>query len=201
LERAPEGFGNELVRLQAQRAEQLARPQSTQSLTALRIGAEHESLGLVVIETETFRVRRANPAALHSLHSLALKINDNRLPDLILSWLRQSECDRPARLELPGSRFVMEISSVENLDRQEMYLVLTERATSREASRLEALGLTKTESVVLHWIAEGKTSKEIGAILGSAFSTVDKHAERILVKLGVESRAAAAAEVRRWDRE
>lgn len=67
-------------------------------------------------------------------------------------------------------------------------------------SRLEALGLTPREAEVLHWIAEGKTSPEMARILGCSPHTVDKHAERVLEKLAVESRTAAAAEVRRHDR-
>lgn len=65
-------------------------------------------------------------------------------------------------------------------------------------TQLRAAGLTAREAEVLQWIAEGKTSREVGTILCCAPKTVDKHAERILKKLGVENRQAAAAEMHRW---
>ncbi len=57
----------------------------------------------------------------------------------------------------------------------------------------EKFHLTERESEVLYWVARGKSSRDVGDILGSSPRTVDKHIERILVKLGVENRAAAAA--------
>lgn len=53
------------------------------------------------------------------------------------------------------------------------------------------LGLTPREAEVLFWVSEGKTNAEIGVILNSSRRTVEKHLERILVKLKVENRAAA----------
>lgn len=67
--------------------------------------------------------------------------------------------------------------------------------TSRDAphpGRLLALGLTPREAEVLFWLSEGKSNPEIATILGSARRTVEKHVERILEKLGVEHRSAAA---------
>lgn len=69
----------------------------------------------------------------------------------------------------------------------------------KHPSRLESMGLTPREAEVAHWIAEGKTSMDIAGIFNCSPHTVDKHAERILEKLGVETRTAAAAEVRRRD--
>jgi DNA-binding CsgD family transcriptional regulator len=45
-------------------------------------------------------------------------------------------------------------------------------------------------------VAEGKTNAETATILGLSPRTVDKHLEHIYVKLGVETRMAAAARVR-----
>ncbi len=53
-------------------------------------------------------------------------------------------------------------------------------------------GLTARESDVLHWIARGKSNRDIGEILGLSARTVNKHLEQIYIKLGVENRAAAA---------
>ena len=54
------------------------------------------------------------------------------------------------------------------------------------------LGLTARETEVLTWIAQGKTNYEIGVILSACTGTICKHVERILVKLNVENRTAAA---------
>ena len=59
--------------------------------------------------------------------------------------------------------------------------------------RLISLGLTKREAEVLTWIAQGKGNYEIGVILGARTRTICKHVERILTKLKVENRTAAAA--------
>jgi len=43
------------------------------------------------------------------------------------------------------------------------------------------------------WIAKGKTNRDVGEILGMSPRTVNKHLEHVFEKLGVETRAAAAA--------
>jgi len=65
--------------------------------------------------------------------------------------------------------------------------------TSAPLERLTSLGLTKREAEVLVWIARGKGNYEIGIILGTKRRTISKHVERILSKLNVENRTAAAA--------
>jgi len=53
--------------------------------------------------------------------------------------------------------------------------------------------LTPREREVLHWLAGGKTDRDIAAILGISPRTVHKHLQRIYEKLGVETRTAAVA--------
>ncbi|MDE1956870.1 MAG: helix-turn-helix transcriptional regulator, partial [Betaproteobacteria bacterium] len=60
-------------------------------------------------------------------------------------------------------------------------------------SRLARAALTARETEVLSWVAKGKTNRDIGQILGLSPRTVNKHLEHIFTKLGVETRAAAAA--------
>jgi DNA-binding CsgD family transcriptional regulator len=55
-----------------------------------------------------------------------------------------------------------------------------------------AFPLTAREAEVLFWVVKGKTSKDIGDILGTSPRTVNKHLEHIYEKLGVETRTAAA---------
>ncbi len=87
--------------------------------------------------------------------------------------------------------------SVRNMGRVgigETMLLLEERGANPAApSRLANAALTPRETEVLSWLAKGKTNRDIGDILGMSHRTVNKHLEHIFEKLGVETRAAAAA--------
>jgi DNA-binding NarL/FixJ family response regulator len=61
------------------------------------------------------------------------------------------------------------------------------------SSRVIDASLTPREAEVLSWVAKGKTNRDIGDILGMSPRTVNKHLEHVFEKLGVETRAAAAA--------
>lgn len=60
---------------------------------------------------------------------------------------------------------------------------------------VERLGLTRRETEVLTWVADGKTNAEIGLILGTSPRTVQKHLEHVFEKLGVETRTGAVMRV------
>ena len=67
------------------------------------------------------------------------------------------------------------------------------RAIARIASATQRIfDLTPREAEVLGWVAQGKTNGEIAIILGLATGTVKFYVERILTKLGCETRTAAA---------
>ncbi|MBL7250308.1 response regulator [Alloalcanivorax sp. C16-2] len=71
---------------------------------------------------------------------------------------------------------------------------LLQRDGEEESELLrQQLRLTRRESQVLLWIAQGKTNREIGQILELSPRTVNKHLEQVFRKLGVENRTAAAA--------
>ena len=72
-------------------------------------------------------------------------------------------------------------------------LVLEENPTGVTPEGLLALGLSRKEANVLAWLAMGKTNKDIAQIMSISPRTVQKHLEYIFVKLGVETRTAAAA--------
>ncbi|HYP83671.1 response regulator transcription factor [Variovorax sp.] len=72
-----------------------------------------------------------------------------------------------------------------------MLLLAQERGGN--AGRLAEAALTPRETEVLSWLAKGKTNRDIADILGMSPRTVNKHLEHIFEKLGVETRAAAAA--------
>jgi len=77
----------------------------------------------------------------------------------------------------------------------EQWLIMLKEKS--EAADIEALKnmfkLTKRESEVLYWAIMGKTNKHIAEILGCGPRTVNKHMEHVLIKLGVETRTAAAS--------
>ena len=56
---------------------------------------------------------------------------------------------------------------------------------------LRRAGLTRRESEVFAWMAQGKRDREIATILGISYRTVTNHVYSILRKLGVETRTAA----------
>src|SRR5260221_3237913 len=62
------------------------------------------------------------------------------------------------------------------------------RAAHLEPRRTQALSTRQIE--VLQSIAEGKSNKEIGRLLGVATKTVDNHRTRLMQKLGVHNAAA-----------
>jgi DNA-binding CsgD family transcriptional regulator len=69
------------------------------------------------------------------------------------------------------------------------------RARAGRPRSLKGLGLTPREIEVALWLAQGKTNPEIAIILVAPVRTIEKHVERILRKLAVEHRAAAAVAV------
>ena len=74
-----------------------------------------------------------------------------------------------------------------------MWLLSVGAGDTSQPSRLATAQLTPRETEVLSWITKGKTNRDVGDILGLSPRTVNKHLEHIFEKLGVETRAAAAA--------
>lgn len=71
----------------------------------------------------------------------------------------------------------------------------TPDADALRAALARRYQLTGREVEVLEWVACGKTNRDIGEILGLSPRTVNKHLEHVYVKLGVETRTAAASVV------
>jgi DNA-binding CsgD family transcriptional regulator len=106
-----------------------------------------------------------------------------RLPDSLLSWLRErrrAATDEPLRIDA-GDRSLV----VEFLDGA---LLLDERR------RLPPL--TAREREILDLVAEGRTNAQIAERLWLSPGTVRKHLDNVYAKLGVHTRTAAAAFVR-----
>ncbi|RZK86780.1 MAG: LuxR family transcriptional regulator, partial [Methylobacterium sp.] len=76
---------------------------------------------------------------------------------------------------------------------EEILLRLSREEASGGIERLRArLPVTGREAEVLLWLSRGKSSRDIGEILGLSHRTVTKHLEGIYAKLGVENRTAAS---------
>jgi DNA-binding CsgD family transcriptional regulator len=70
---------------------------------------------------------------------------------------------------------------------------LTKMQANAYARRRQSTRLTKRETEILGWIADGRTTRQIAAILVVSPHTVRKHIEHILEKLDVRTRSAAVA--------
>lgn len=123
----------------------------------------------------------------------------DQLPPIILNWVRESEHAFRSFSEIPTPFLPFEINYGTSLVRMRLLrngvhrtIAIEEISTPITAEQLVSLSLSKRESEVLAWIGQGKTNEEIGHILGCSPRTVQKHLERIYIKLGVENRTAAA---------
>lgn len=72
-------------------------------------------------------------------------------------------------------------------------LVRLEGLTGPAPASMDDAGLSEREREVLTQLTEGKTNREIAAVLHISQHTVGRHVENVFTKLGVTSRAAATA--------
>ncbi len=126
-----------------------------------------------------------------------------QIPEAVFDWLR-TETELAADGREPRTLAIKR--NVDNETRQ-LVIALQQRTgdddllvVMREVSdaaavdaMVQALRLTLREAEVLYWVVKGKTNRDIGDILGASPATVKKHLERVYVKLGVETRTAAAS--------
>ena len=129
-------------------------------------------------------------------------------PKPVLAWLRNSLSQlQPPQTSAEPPRFAIEQGASRltfrlhqqigdtdgNAEDGDWLIVMREVS---DTAVIEAMSLcfklTAKEAEVLYWVVKGKTNKDIGDILGSSPMTVKKHLERIFVKMGVETRTAAA---------
>ncbi len=119
----------------------------------------------------------------------------------VLAWVRDELARRSVAGAVPGEPLTLArqnrrliLALHEQTGDDEWLIVMRE---SSDQAVIDALGaafkLTTREAEVLYWLAKGKTNRDIGDILGSSPATVKKHLERVYVKLGVETRTAAAS--------
>jgi DNA-binding NarL/FixJ family response regulator len=144
-------------------------------------------MGVVFIDTRG-RIAWRSPQAALWLHAL----EDPVAPGLLPASLEPALA--PGAAIAIGTATGMRLS-VRNLGAAALGETMLLFAIQREgpAARLADAALTPRETEVLSWLAKGKTNRDIGEILGTSPRTVNKHLEHIFEKLGVETRAAAAA--------
>jgi DNA-binding NarL/FixJ family response regulator len=108
-------------------------------------------------------------------------------------WLAAAPAGASCQREAPDGRTLVAQRLGDIGMGEAMLLLSVQRAGEAPASRLATAALTPRETEVLSWIAKGKTNRDVGEILGLSPRTVNKHLEHVFEKLGVETRAAAAA--------
>ncbi len=126
-----------------------------------------------------------------------------QIPGAVLEWLRSEAAQavlgrEPRTLAVGMGKGVAERQLVLALQQRtgddDVLIVMREVSDAAVVQTLvAACKLTLREAEVLYWVAKGKTNRDIGDILGASPATVKKHLERVYVKLGVETRTAAAA--------
>ena len=119
-------------------------------------------------------------------------------PPELLAWIadaQQARRDGREPLSLlvaQGSRRLLASFHDQTGDDEWLVVLREENDGSAIESLIAAFRLTQREAEVLYWVTLGKTSRDIGEIVGSSPRTVDKHLEHVFEKLGVETRTAAA---------
>ena len=119
-------------------------------------------------------------------------------PGRLLEWIaeaiaaRQRGNEPNPLVKADGNRRLLASFHDQTGDEEWLVVLREENDASAIESLIAAFRLTQREAEVLYWVTRGKTSKDIGDILGSSSRTVNKHLEHIHEKLGVETRTAAA---------
>lgn len=176
----------------------LAVTQLQEQHTALDQVMEAERRAVLSVTAEG-RIRFSTPHAqrLFARYGLQNRRGADPLPSTLRAWLRTQYAQlassddvaptiRP--LAIAGKIGTLHIRLVPH---GTLYLVILQEATPNTTPDLTHLGLSPRETEILRWVVHGKTSPEIGVILGISPRTVHKHLERIYKKLGVENRHAA----------
>ncbi|TXT39360.1 MAG: two component LuxR family transcriptional regulator [Comamonadaceae bacterium] len=180
-----------------------------------------EVLARMQVHLQGAREKRQARSALDAFGyaSITVRVSDGRLmwqtplardlllryygTDAVLAWLRRHVgspdlLSEPPRLSLEHGPNRLTFRLHQQIGDSEGggdWLIIMQEVS--ESSVIEAIALsfklTPKEAEVLYWVVKGKINRDIGDILGSSPMTVKKHLERVFVKLGVETRTAAAA--------
>jgi len=169
----------------------LTKPVNPDELLArMKVHLTLDKLGqLVIMVDRSGQISWATPDS----HALLARINWQNNQTKIQQWLAHNP-KADSRLTLNESKEQpLEVLFIEERDPNQLLLRITVNSQNLGPETLQReLIVTKRESEVLYWLANGKSNKEIAEILGMGVRTVNKHLEQIFPKLGVENRTAAA---------
>ena len=123
---------------------------------------------------------------------------EDESPSRLLDWIADADAARRDGREpnglliADGTRRLVATFHDQTGDQEWLVVLREENDASAIESLIAVFRLTQREAEVLYWVTLGKTSKDIGDILGSSPRTVNKHLEHVFEKLGVETRTSAA---------
>lgn len=124
---------------------------------------------------------------------------DENSTTTFLNWIKQlqqahTNANAPEFLTIIKSADRLTFSIADFRNQEQWIVLLREESDSAQIEALCAVfKLTKRESEVLYWATKGKTNKDIADILAASPRTINKHLEHVFVKMGVETRTAAAS--------
>lgn len=116
------------------------------------------------------------------------------LPEPLRAWLRSARDAQAAPPTIPiddARRLHFSLLSATS-DSEILFRIAIDGIDAQAAILRRLYAVTVREAEVLLWVAQGKSNRDIGEILGLSPRTVNKHLETIYQKLGVENRASAA---------
>jgi DNA-binding CsgD family transcriptional regulator len=153
--------------------------------------------GVIVIDGEGAIVF-INRIAEELLETYFADFVHNVLPDALQQHIEKDAANiqgkgiyappQPFRIKRQQSELM--VSSIFDGQMRELTLLFEERV-ERSPGELCCIGLTPREAEVLILMSRGKTDREIAILCAISVRTVQKHAEHLYVKLGVETRTAA----------
>jgi CheY-like chemotaxis protein/DNA-binding CsgD family transcriptional regulator len=200
--RAQEVLARIGVHISSARARLHERAQATQAHNALDAFG-HATMAIQLDDTTgALRAVWQTPLARRLMHDY-FGATPAQIPEQVLEWLRAESSlaangrePRPlpvSRTSDGGTRQLV-FALQQRTGDDDLLIVMREVSDAAVVDAMvQAFRLTLREAEVLYWVAKGKTNRDIGDILGSSPATVKKHLERVYVKLGVETRTAAAA--------
>jgi DNA-binding response OmpR family regulator/DNA-binding CsgD family transcriptional regulator len=175
--------------------------QATQARNALDAFG-HATMAIQLAEgTRDLRAVWQTPLARRLMHEY-FGAAAAQIPEPVLEWLRTESSyaaegreprTLPIKREIDDETRQLVFALQQRTGDDDLLIVMREISDAAVVEAMvQAFKLTLREAEVLYWVAKGKTNRDIGDILGSSPATVKKHLERVYVKLGVETRTAAA---------
>jgi DNA-binding CsgD family transcriptional regulator len=166
---------------------------------ALRAGLQALDRGLVILD-RAHRIVLVTPRARRWIEAYFDRVSGADLPDALARWVRHADPGGSGHGDAPSAATSLTVDGDAGqlivrlaVPDEHRVLMLTERRAAPRPDALNPLGLSPRETEVLAWVTEGKTNAEIGIILGASVRTIDKHLERVLRKLDVDTRTAAVS--------